>query len=266
MLKVIPKVFKKATYDSREALMHGSSGYATTPGAKYDQELNVQVISRRWKPKSPIKLEQSADVGFDDAGAWTVGTGAAVTGGQCVLTDSLSSISDADALPGAGTYEVTVDIDSNEGTFSVGSETEGQLALFSNESGVHTKQFTITGASTTLLIKSWDLHDPEVVLNSCSVKKIYHDISSLAVAASAGASYSLDGGAFTSDAGVWGTARQIRARITSSASYETTVTATITIGGVGYEFPVTTMADPMAAAFAHYTDQENYTETENYVD
>lgn len=63
-----------------------------------------------------------------------------------------------------------------------------------------------------------------------------------AITASAGAEYSLDGGAWTSDAGVWGTTKQIRARITSSADYETTVTATITIGGVAYAFPVTTVA------------------------
>lgn len=90
--------------------------------------------------------------------------------------------------------------------------------------------------------------------------------SGAAITASAGAEYSLDGGAFTSGAGTWGTTKQIRARITSSAEYETTVTATITIGGVAYAFPVTTMAEPMAAAFAHYSDEENYTNVENYTD
>lgn len=90
--------------------------------------------------------------------------------------------------------------------------------------------------------------------------------SDAAITASVGTEYSLDGGAWTSDAGVWGTTKQIRARITSSADYETTVTATITIGGVAYDFPVTTMAEPMAAAFAHYSDEENYTNVENYTD
>lgn len=66
--------------------------------------------------------------------------------------------------------------------------------------------------------------------------------SDATITASAGAEYSLDGGAFTSGAGTWGTTKQIRARITSSADYETTVTATITIGGVAYAFPVTTVA------------------------
>lgn len=90
--------------------------------------------------------------------------------------------------------------------------------------------------------------------------------SDATITASAGAEYSLDGGLWTSDAGTWGTTKQIRARITSSADYETTVTASITIGGVAYAFPVTTMAEPMATAFAHYSDEENYTNVENYTD
>jgi hypothetical protein len=54
--------------------------------------------------------------------------------------------------------------------------------------------------------------------------------------------YSLDGGAWTSADGVWGTSRYIQVRGTSSASYETTLSADIHIGGYDYLFYVTTRA------------------------
>jgi len=57
--------------------------------------------------------------------------------------------------------------------------------------------------------------------------------------------YSLDGGAWTSDAGVWGTSKYIRVRGTSSGDYETALSANIAIGAYNYLFYVTTRAQIM---------------------
>jgi hypothetical protein len=57
-----------------------------------------------------------------------------------------------------------------------------------------------------------------------------------------GGEYSINGGAFTSDAGAVEDGDEVRARVTSSGSYETGVTATVTIGGVSDGFTATTRA------------------------
>lgn len=57
--------------------------------------------------------------------------------------------------------------------------------------------------------------------------------------------YSLDGGAWTSADGVWGTSKYIRVRGTSSADYETALSANIAIGAYNYLFYVTTRAQIM---------------------
>jgi len=56
--------------------------------------------------------------------------------------------------------------------------------------------------------------------------------------------YSLDGGAWTDAAGVWGTSKYIQVRGVSSADYETALSANIAIGAYNYLFYVTTMIAP----------------------
>lgn len=51
----------------------------------------------------------------------------------------------------------------------------------------------------------------------------------------------------------------------SSADYETDVTFTPTLDEVDYPFVVRTMTEPQVG-FDYYTDADNYTEVENYVD
>jgi hypothetical protein len=48
-------------------------------------------------------------------------------------------------------------------------------------------------------------------------------------------------GAYTSDAGAWGSATRVRVRLTSSWVYLTPASVVLTVGGVEYEFIVTTV-------------------------
>jgi hypothetical protein len=57
-----------------------------------------------------------------------------------------------------------------------------------------------------------------------------------------GGEYSIDGGAFTAAAGTVANNQRIRVRVTSSSQYSTTVSATLTIGGVSAAFTATTAA------------------------
>jgi len=69
--------------------------------------------------------------------------------------------------------------------------------------------------------------------------------------------YSLDGGAWTSDAGVWGTSKYIQVRGTSSADYETALSANLNIGGYNYLFYVTTRAQ-LPSDFEYIVDGPDY--------
>lgn len=62
-----------------------------------------------------------------------------------------------------------------------------------------------------------------------------------------GGSYSINGGAYTTAAGTVNSGDTVTVRQTSSAAYNTTTTATLTIGGVSGKFDVTTLADPAVA-------------------
>jgi hypothetical protein len=57
-----------------------------------------------------------------------------------------------------------------------------------------------------------------------------------------GCEYAIDGGAFTADAGTVGLDNVVALRTTSSASHNTTITCTVTIGGVSDSWGVTTLA------------------------
>lgn len=68
---------------------------------------------------------------------------------------------------------------------------------------------------------------------------------------SAGASYSINGGAFTSSAGSVASGQTVAVRFAASNAFSTASTATLTIGGVSAGFTVTTQAaDTTPAAFA----------------
>jgi uncharacterized repeat protein (TIGR01451 family) len=68
--------------------------------------------------------------------------------------------------------------------------------------------------------------------------------ASTTISISAGAEYSINGGAYTSTPGVVAPGAQVTVRLTSSASYDTPVSAVLTIGGTSATFTVTTREPP----------------------
>ena len=64
------------------------------------------------------------------------------------------------------------------------------------------------------------------------------------ISVGSGAEYSINGGSYTSTPGVVAPGAQITVRVTSSTSYATPVSVTLTIGGVGATFTVTTRPQP----------------------
>jgi hypothetical protein len=64
------------------------------------------------------------------------------------------------------------------------------------------------------------------------------------ITVSAGGEYSLDGGAWTSTAGVWGTSRYIQIRGLSHADYGSAKIYTVTIGALDLDFTIWTMDEP----------------------
>jgi opacity protein-like surface antigen len=68
--------------------------------------------------------------------------------------------------------------------------------------------------------------------------------ASTTISISAGAEYSINGGAYTSTPGVVAPGAQVTVRLTSSASYNTPVSAVLTIGGTSATFTVTTREPP----------------------
>ncbi|MFC1589026.1 beta strand repeat-containing protein [Pseudomonadota bacterium] len=68
----------------------------------------------------------------------------------------------------------------------------------------------------------------------------------------AGGEYSINGNAFTSIAGTVNNGDTVRVRTTSSASWVTSVDATLTIGGVSGAFTVTTSLDTAPDQFSYY--------------
>src|SRR5690606_17437736 len=71
----------------------------------------------------------------------------------------------------------------------------------------------------------------------------------------AGGTYSINSGAFTSASGTVSSGQTVRLRVDASADFETTVEATLTIGGVSGVFSVTTYALDATPEPFSFTDQ-----------
>ncbi len=84
---------------------------------------------------------------------------------------------------------------------------------------------------------------PEAVVTSPKMSFGDDILSDTAITVATGLTYSLDGGAYTGDAGTRGIAKTIRFRLTASAEYETLVSKTATIGVAEYTIAVTTMTE-----------------------
>ncbi|TJY59412.1 choice-of-anchor D domain-containing protein, partial [Sinimarinibacterium sp. CAU 1509] len=82
-------------------------------------------------------------------------------------------------------------------------------------------------------------------------------INSAAAVTVTGGSYSIDGGPFTSAPGTITSGQQLRARTNASPGFDTTVQATVSVGGVSAQFNVTTRVPvrmPDAFSFTPQTD------------
>lgn len=104
-----------------------------------------------------------------------------------------------------------------------------------------------SGVGGTSKLRNWGIVGAALSTAYTSPSMSLSDIDAeAAITVEAGLTYSLDGGVFTGDAGTRGTAKKIRFRLTSSASYETLVTLDATIGMETYTMSVTTVAEEVA--------------------
>lgn len=76
-----------------------------------------------------------------------------------------------------------------------------------------------------------------------------------------GGEYALDGGAFTSAAGMVGNGQSVVVRVTASASHSSTLKAQLTVGDQSAEFTVTTLADRVPDAFSFLPETNAELET-----
>lgn len=76
-----------------------------------------------------------------------------------------------------------------------------------------------------------------------------------------GGEYALDGGAFTSAAGMVGNGQSVVVRVTASASHSSTLKAQLTVGDQSAEFAVTTLADRVPDAFSFLPETNAELET-----
>ena len=149
-----------------------------------------------------------------NGGAWTSASGS-LSPGQNVTVRHTSSASFSTVTT------TTLTVGGVNGTFQSTTEaadTTPDAFAFTDQSGVNPSTLTYSNYIT-----------------------VYGINTSTSISISAG-EYSVNGGAWTSGAGSVGLYDYVQVRITSSASYSTAVNATLTIGGVGDTFTVTTRA------------------------
>jgi hypothetical protein len=149
-----------------------------------------------------------------NGGSWTSAPGTVAEGDDVEVRGAASDFYDTETF-------VTVSIDSDEYQFSI----------------------TTLAADTTPEAFSFvDQTDVELSIVCTSAAITVDGIEAPAVITISGGTYSINGGDFTSDAGVVSDGDLVQARVTSSGSYATGVTATVTIGGVSDGFTATTRA------------------------
>jgi hypothetical protein len=85
--------------------------------------------------------------------------------------------------------------------------------------------------------------DPSTVQSSNAITVTGTNVPTT-ISVSAGAEYSINGGAYTSTPGVVSPGAQVTVRLTSSAAWSTQVSAVLTVGGVTSTFSVTTKPQP----------------------
>jgi hypothetical protein len=153
-----------------------------------------------------------------DAGAFTTGAGS-VTSGQTVTLRLMSSASYATAT------SATLTIGGVAAIFGVTTENEPADA---------------TPDAFSFVTQTSVARNTTVVSNGVTVS----GINTPAAISVTGGEYSIGGGPYTSSAGTIASGQTVTVRLTSSASYATTTSAALTIGGVSASFGVTTENEP----------------------
>jgi Abnormal spindle-like microcephaly-assoc'd, ASPM-SPD-2-Hydin/OmpA-like transmembrane domain len=136
----------------------------------------------------------------------------------------------------------------------------GTLTILSNAaaSPTVTSTVTLTGTGINSIPSAFSFTplinvDPSSVQVSNSISVANTDVPS-PISVSAGAQYSINGGAFTSVAGVVSPGAQVQVQLTAASGYGTSDSAVLTIGGVSSTFMVTTGAQPvLQGSFAPVT-------------
>jgi OmpA-like transmembrane domain len=136
----------------------------------------------------------------------------------------------------------------------------GTLTILSNAaaSPTITSMVTLAGTGINSVPSAFSFTplinvDPSSVQVSNSITVANTDVPS-PISVSAGAQYSINGGAFTSVAGVVSPGAQVQVQLTAASGYGTSDSAVLTIGGVSSTFMVTTGAQPvLQGSFAPVT-------------
>jgi hypothetical protein len=148
------------------------------------------------------------------------------------------------------------------GVVSPGAQVQVQLTAAASYSSTVAAVLTIGGVDSTFAVTTGTQpvvqggFAPLTAVSASSVQ-ISNPITvtgtsiPAAVTVSSGAEYSINGGPFTAAAGVAQPGDQLRIQMTTPSAYNTTASATVTIGGITSTFTVTTAAQPvMQGGFA----------------
>jgi hypothetical protein len=157
-----------------------------------------------------------------------------VSGGEYEINGSGTWMSEASTVNNNDTVRVR---QTSSGNFSTQTDTTLTIGGVSDTFSV-----TTLAADTTpdafFFTDQTDVPIHTLIISNAVTVAGINSPSSISIT---GGEYSINGGAFTSTAGVVNNGDTVRVRQTSSASFNTTTDATLTIGGVNDIFSVTTM-------------------------
>lgn len=98
---------------------------------------------------------------------------------------------------------------------------------------------------------------PEQVVSSDTITITGFENGQITISGQGNPEYSIDGAAFTSQAGVIGNAQSLKIRLTSNPSADQTRAATVTIGGVSSTWTVTSLACPVNFVYIPGSSEKN---------
>ncbi len=204
-----------------------------------------------------------------DAFSFTDQTGVALNQQVTSNAINVTGLTGATAISiSGGTYAINGGpYTSSAGSVANGDTVTARITASASNSTTINATVTIGGVSDTFSVTTLDDITPDAFLltdsSGASLSSVVTSntisVSGISAATSisvTGGTYSVNGGAYTSASGSVSNGDTVAVRVTSSASYSTSVNATLTIGGVSDTFSVTTLDDVVPDSFA-FTDQNN---------